>query len=206
MDMITISREFGSGGRELGKRLADEMGFAYYDREIISAISERSHMDSTYVENALEQPMWQAPSPTFRHSFATPGLFQTEQLNLLLEQREVLEDIAKKGENCVIVGRNADVVLSEYHPLSLFVCADMDAKLRRCRERASAQEQLTDKQMMHKIRSIDKNRAKVREMITGSQWGERTAYDLIINTSGWNLKELTPAVADFARRWFNRGK
>ena len=55
--------------------------------------------------------------------------------------------------------------------------------------------------MLQKILSIDKTRAKIREMITGSQWGERTAYDLIINTSGWETKELAPAVADVARRW-----
>ena len=176
MHIITVSREFGSGGRELGKRLADRLGYHYYDREIISAIAERSHLDNRYVENALEKPIWQAPAPTFRHSFAVPGLFQEEQLTLLMNQRKVLEEIAKKGEDCVIVGRNADVVLREYHPLSLFVCADMD----------------------------DKNRAKVREMITDSKWGERTAYDLIINTSGWDLKQLTPAVADFAQRWFER--
>lgn len=204
MRMITVSREFGSGGRELGKRLADLLGYHYYDREIISAIADRSHMDNQYVENALEKPMWQAPAPTFRHSFSLPGLFQEEQLTLLLNQREVLEEIAKKGEDCVIVGRNADVVLSEYHPLSLFVCADMEAKLRRCRERAADSEELTDKQMIQKIKSIDKNRAKVREMISDSKWGDRTAYDLIINTSGWDLKQLTPAVADFAKRWFER--
>ncbi|MBQ9263469.1 MAG: cytidylate kinase-like family protein [Clostridia bacterium] len=204
MHIITISREFGSGGRELGKRLADQLGYVYYDREIIAAIAQRSHMDTDYVENAIERPIWQAPSPTFRHSFATPSLFQSEQLNLLMEQRKVLEEIAEKGEDCVIVGRNADVVLSEYGPLSLFVCANMEAKIKRCRERAAADEQLTDKQMTQKINSIDKNRAKVREMITGSKWGDRAAYDLIINTSGWNLKELTPAVADFAQRWFAR--
>ena len=132
--IITISREFGSGGRELGKRLAEQLGYAYYDREILSAIADRQHLDSNYVENALERPVWQAPMPTFRHSFTTASLFQTDQLNLLLEQRKVLEDIAKQGRDCVIVGRNADVVLAEYAPLSLFVCADMEAKLRRCRD------------------------------------------------------------------------
>ena len=204
MRIITISREFGSGGRELGKRLADQLGYAYYDREILSAIADRQHLDSNYVENALERPVWQAPMPTFRHSFATASLFQTDQLNLLLEQRKVLEDIAKQGRDCVIVGRNADVVLAEHAPLSLFVCADMEAKLRRCRERASEDENLTDKQILQKIKSIDKNRAKVREMITGSPWGDRTAYQLIINTTGWDIKQLTPAIADFAQRWFER--
>ena len=71
MRIITISREFGSGGRELGKRLADYLGYRYYDREIIAAIAESSHMDSAYVENTLETPVWQIPSPTFRHSFTS---------------------------------------------------------------------------------------------------------------------------------------
>ena len=204
MKLITISREFGSGGRELGKRLADQLGFQYYDREIITAIAERSDMDSNYVENALERPVWQIPTPTFRQSFATPSLFQTTHLNLLTEQRKVLEEIAQKGQDCVIVGRNADVILQKENPLSIFVCADMEAKIRRCRERAPQDEELTDKQMTRKIQDIDKNRAKVREMITGSKWGDRSAYDLIVNTAGWNIKELTPAIADFALRWFNR--
>ena len=95
-------------------------------------------------------------------------------------------------------------MLAEYGPLSLFVCADLEAKLRRCRERASQEENLTDRQILQKIKSIDKNRAKVREMITGSPWGDRTAYQLIINTTGWDIKELTPAIADFAQRWFER--
>ena len=206
MHIITISREFGSGGRELGKRLADHLGYRYYDREIIAAIAERSHMDSNYVENTLEQPVWQAPSPTFRHSFTTTSLFQSEQLNLLLEQRKVLEDIAQKNEDCVIVGRNADVVLADYHPLSLFVCADMDAKILRCRERAQEGEALSDKQIQQKIKSIDKNRAKVREMITGSVWGDPHAYHLTLNTSGWDIRQLTPAVADFAMRWFSKNQ
>lgn len=205
MHIITISREFGSGGRELGKRLADCLGYQYYDREIIAAIAERSHMDSSYVENTLEKPVWQVPAPTFRQSFSSPDLFQSEQLTLLVEQRRVLEDIAKKGQDCVIVGRNADVVLADYEPLRLFVCAGMEAKIRRCRERAQEGESLTDKQMMQKIRAIDKNRAKVREMITGSPWGDPHSYHLTVNTSDWDLRQLTPAVADFAQRWFSRG-
>ena len=204
MHIITISRQFGSGGRELGKRLADQLGYRYYDREIITAIAQRSHLDSGYVESALENPVWQAPSPTFRHSFSTTSLFQAEQVTLLVEQRKVLEEIAKKGEDCVIVGRNADVVLEAYHPLSLFVCAGMEAKIQRCRERAQEGENLTDKQIQQKIKSIDKNRAKVREMITGSAWGDPLAYHLTVNTTGWDIKQLTPAIADFALRWFEK--
>ncbi|MBR6185156.1 MAG: cytidylate kinase-like family protein [Clostridia bacterium] len=204
MRIITISREFGSGGRELGKRLADQLNYRYYDREIITAIARESDLDSNYVENALEKPAWQLPTLTFRQSFATPVLFQDTQVDLLTTQRKVLQRIAAKREDCVIVGRNADVILRAYHPLSIFVCADMEAKLIRCRERAPQDENLTDKQMIKKIKEIDKNRAKVREMLTDEKWGDRRAYDLIVNTSGWKIKELTPAIADFATRWFGR--
>lgn len=204
MRIITISREFGSGGRELGKRLAEQMNYQYYDREIITAIAKESDLDTNYVENALEKPVWQLSTQTFRQSFATPVLFQDAQLDLLTAQRNVLHGIASKGEDCVIVGRNADVILRDYQPMSIFVCANLEAKLIRCRERASKDENLSDKQMIKKLQEIDKNRAKVREMLTDEKWGDRCAYDLIVNTSGWKIKELTPAIAEYAIRWFNR--
>lgn len=204
MRIITISREFGSGGRELGKRLADQLRCQYYDREIITAIAKESDLDSNFVENALEKPVWQLPALTFRQSFATPVLFQDTQLDLLTAQRKVLQGIASKGQDCVIVGRNTDVILQKYRPLSIFVCADMEAKIARCRERAPKDENLTDKQMIKKIQEIDRNRAKVREMLTDDKWGDRSGYDLIVNTSAWKIKELTPAIAEYAIRWFAR--
>lgn len=204
MKIITISREFGSGGRELGKRLADALGFDYYDREIITAIAENSGMDEGYVTKMLEEHGWRDVPLTFRHSF-TPALSpHTVRTDLLLEQTKVIREIAKAGKDCVIVGRNADVLLREYRPFNLFVCADMEAKIRRCQERGAPDEKLTLKELERKIRSIDKNRARTRDIITGSRWGERGSYHLIVNTTGWEIKELTPAAAEFAVRWFGR--
>ena len=80
----------------------------------------------------------------------------------------------------------------------------MEAKIRRCAERAPEAESLSRRELEQNIRRIDKNRASTREMIGGGKWGELGAYHLIVNTSGWNIKELTPAVADFAARWFGR--
>lgn len=206
MKIITISREFGSGGRELGRRLADLLGCDYYDREIITAIAENKGMDENYVQNALESHSWRNAPLHFRSSFAGSTSVQQSQTTLLLEQKQVIETIAKSGRDCVIVGRNADILLADYAPLNLFVCAAQSAKIARCRERADGNENLSDREMERKIRSIDKGRAKLREMISGSPWGERSSYHLIINTSEWNMKELAPAIAAFAVSWFERNE
>lgn len=206
MKIITISREFGSGGRELGKRLADTLRFDYYDKEIISAIAEGQGMDEGYVEKTLDNYAWQRFPLTFRCSFVGAGMMQTTQMNLLLEQKRVIESIAKAGRNCVIVGRNADVILEEEKPLNIFVCAQMQAKIRRCMERASEDECLSEREMEQNIRRMDKNRASTREMIAGGGWGQRWTYHLTVNTTDWTIKELTPVMADFAMCWFGREK
>lgn len=69
-------------------------------------------------------------------------------------------------------------------------------------ERAGKDENLSEKELLHKIKQVDKVRSQTREILTSSAWGQRDAYHLIINTSDWSIKELTPAVADFAARWF----
>ena len=204
MRIITISREFGSGGRELGKRMADEMGFAYYDREIITAIAQKSGLDEKYVEHALDNSAAPQFAFTFRHSFAMPHVIQSPQTDLLLEQKKVIDSIAAAGKDCVIVGRNADVLLKDKRPMSIFVCAETAAKVQRCIERAEDGENLTEEEVVRNMRQIDKNRARTREILTGSKWGERTAYDLIINTTGWSIKKLAPAVAVFAKSWFEK--
>ena len=204
MNIITISREFGSGGRELGRRLADELGYDYYDGEIIAAIAKNSGLDANYVENALEDHGWQAIPMTVHRTFASPMVMQTPQVGLLLEQKKVIEEIGKKGKNCIVVGRNADLLLQEYEPFNLFVCADMEAKIDRCIERAKEGESTSRKELEKKIRRVDKNRANTREILSSSAWGQRDAYHMIVNTTGWDIKELAPAVAAFAVRWFDK--
>ncbi len=204
MRIITISREFGSGGRELGKRLADQLGFDYYDSEIISAVAKNSGMNAGYVETALSDHGWQDYPITYRSTFGSAVYLQTSKVNLLLEQKRVIEEIAALGKDFIIVGRNADVILRQYEPFSLFVCADMPSKLKRCQERAPEGENLTEKELIRKIRQIDKARAQTREILSGSTWGQREAYHLTVNTTGWNMKELVTAVAVFAESWFGR--
>lgn len=204
MKIITISREFGSGGRELGKRLADALNMDYYDSEIISAVAEKSGLDADYVERTLSNHGWKNQPISFRGTLQSASYLQSSKINLLLAQKKVIEEIASLGKDCVIVGRNADVILDSYQPFKIFVCADMEAKIRRCRERAKEDEQLTEKELIRKIRQIDNTRAQTRELISGSDWGKRDAYHVTVNTSGWEIKELVPAVANYAKCWFGR--
>lgn len=204
MKIITISREFGSGGRELGKRLADILDYDYYDREIITTIAEKKGLDPSYVERMLENHAWQTVPITYRHSFTGTTIAHTphHHTELLSEQTSVLESIAKNGKDCIIVGRNADFILRKYNPLNLFVCADIDSRVKRCIERAESSEQLTAKKIKQKIRTIDKNRAKTRAIISGTKWGDRSCYNLIVNTTDWEIKKLAPIIANFATEWF----
>lgn len=206
MRIITISREFGSGGRELGKRLADLLGFDYYDREIITSIAQARGLDENYVEKTLETGVWQRLPLTFHNSFGGGNMMQSAQVGLLQEQTRIVEELAASGKDFVIVGRNADVLLSDYKPFTVFVCADMDSKVRRCLERAPENEQLSRKEIEQNIRRIDKNRSQTYEMITGRKWGQADNYHITVNTSSWSLKEIAPAVAAFARRWFEHSE
>lgn len=204
MKIITISREFGSGGRELGKRLADLLHFDYYDNEIIAAIAQNNGLDADYVEKQLDSHGWQSIPLTYRSSFYSAHTANAGNIALLVEQKKVIEKIASLGKDCVIVGRNADVILKDYHPLHIFVCADKEAKIRRCLERAPEGEHLTEKELVQKMKQIDKNRARTREILTNAAWGQRDSYHLTINTSEWDIKELAQAVSDFANSWFRR--
>ena len=113
MRIITISRQFGSGGRELGKRLADHLEWDYYDKEIIETLADEHGLDEAYVKHMLSNHGWHNLQLTYRNSFAhltfDPGL----KTQLLVRTREILQEIAEAGNNCVIVGRDADIILQE---------------------------------------------------------------------------------------------
>ena len=204
MNIITISREFGSGGRELGKRMADILGYDYYDSEIISSVAEGSNLDARYVENALNDHGWQNFPITFHGTIGSTAYLNASKITLLVQQKEVIHRIAAMGKDCVIVGRNADVILADYQPFNIFVCADTAAKVRRCMDRAREDEQLTEKELLRQMKQIDRNRARTRTLLSGTDWGCRDAYQLIVNSTNWSIKQLAGAVAAYASTWFGR--
>lgn len=207
MRIITVSRQFGSGGRELGKRLADRLGWDYYDREIIQALAAEQGLHPEYVHKVLNTHGWHDFQLTYRNSFhqTMPGI--ARRTELLVAQREILLEIADAGNDCIIVGRDADVILQDWHPLRLHVVADMDSRLARClkyEEKQAPEDRLTEKDILRNIRRIDRNRRQTREVLTGREAGDGSTFDLTVNASGWNMKKLTEAVAEFSARWFER--
>ncbi len=200
MKIITVSREFGSGGRELGKRLADELGFAYYDKEIITAIAEEEGLSEEYVERVLETPSAFGYTVTYSRSFFNLQNFNATP-QLLAKQHNLIKKIAQKG-NCVIVGRGADAILSEYSPFKIFVHADMPSKIDRCIERGRPGEELSERELKRKIHRVDKARSENYSFVSDYSWGDKAAYDLCVNTTGLEIKKIVPHIAAYAEAWF----
>lgn len=201
MRIITVSREFGSGGREIAKRLSDILGIAYYDREIISEIAKQSDLDENYVAHSLEKGI----QPNFQIHFACAFSHISAPdptVKLLAAQHDIINRIAENND-CIIVGRGADVLLEKHNPFRIFVYADMESKIARCRNRATEDKNLTDKEFMRKIKQIDKARASSYNLISSTDWGDKKGYDLCINTTNVDIKQITPFIAKYAEQWFD---
>lgn len=205
MKIITISRQFGSGGRELGKRMSDVLGWDYYDREIIEKLSSNEGLNQEYIDRILSNHEWNTLPMTFRSSFSQTQYTYGVRTELLIKQREIIKGIAAAGNDCIIVGRDADIILSEYKPLRIFVCADMEDRISRCmrfEEKKPEKERLSEREVRRNIKKIDKGRSQTREILTGKIWGDSTSFDVCVNTSGCNVKKLSGTVAQFALGWF----
>lgn len=198
--IITISREFGSGGREIGKRLADELGFAYYDREIIEELQKDTGLSKEYIQNISEKGIYPFPFQ-FARSFVTYSSLQSNQTEILVAEQKIIKEIAQKG-NCIIIGRGANTILKEYNPMNIFIYADMKSKINRCQRKSKTDEQLTDKEIEKKIKQIDKNRKNYNNIISNLEWGDKTNYHLCINTSGIEIKTIISSLADYIEHWF----
>ncbi len=198
--IITISREFGSGGRELGKRLADALGIPCYDHQIIDMVAEKEKLNRDYVSSMSEKDIKVFYPTTIGCSFAGMNYALRQSMSIAVAEHDLLRELAEMGD-CVIIGRAADVVLAERRPFNIFVCADDASKLRRCRARERSDEQLTDREILRKCRSIDKQRRAYHSAYSPMAWGSAAGYHLCINTSGQDIKTLIPPLVAYLEAW-----
>lgn len=201
--VITIGREFGSGGREIGRRIAEKLQFSYYDREIVTEIAKRTKLSEEYVERITEDRPYMPYPIHAGMSFNTAYYAYTEfdrSLAVFAEQHNIIKELAEKSD-CIIVGRCADYVLKEKAPFRIFVFADTESKLKRCRERSPEDENLSDSKMKRNIRSIDRGRARYYNYFSQQKWGARENYDLLINTSGKDIRQISDAVANYLKSY-----
>ncbi|NLA87181.1 MAG: cytidylate kinase-like family protein [Clostridiales bacterium] len=179
--IITISREFGSGGRLIGEKLAQRLGIEFFDRSIIQMAAEKSGLSYKFIEQNEEHVtnslLFNISSAS---SFSQAMTYFDTPVNdkTFFAQAEVIRELSKNS--CVIVGRCADYILREDPALvRLFITAKYDDRVRRAVEEynhpsATAAE---------KIKKIDKNRANYYKYYTGQSWGNLHNFDLVINTS-----------------------
>ena len=146
--IITIGREFGSGGRELGHKLAQELKIAYYDKQILAEIVEMTEFSKEYVQEVVENRLTYMLPPAFSTGMSLGNEYQIMQMQKIIKaQTEVIKEMAAKS-SCVIVGRCADYILRDTEDIDLvrlFVYADMESRIRRCMERAPQGENYTEK-------------------------------------------------------------
>ncbi len=193
--IITIAREFSSGGRELGRRIADELHIAYYDKEILQDIEKKTPYSMSYIEEVSENRPILLPPINYGSSFTLyPDISLQQSIDVHSAQSDIIREYALKSD-CVIIGRGADYILRDLKPFRIFVYSDMESKIERCKTREAKDEHFTDKQLAKKINSINKKRKDYYEYYTGRKWGSKENYDMMINTSGMNIKEIAHHLA-----------
>lgn len=181
--IITISREFGSGGRFIGEEVAKKLGIAYYDKEMIGQIAEQAGLSSEYVrENAELSPKkgW------FAYAFSGRDITGKSVEDMVYEaQRKVIMEIAEK-ENCVIIGRNADFILKDRQDvLNVFIHGSIPEKVRRI----CSLYNVTEVDAIKMINDIDKRRRTNYNFYTEQKWGMAENYTMSLNSSvlGYDL-------------------
>ena len=175
--IITISREFGSGGRFIGEEVAKKLGIAYYDKNIINDIAEKSGLSPEYVQkNAELSP----EKGLFAYAFAGRDITGKSVEDMVYEaQRKVILELAEK-EPCVIIGRNADYILKDRDDvLNVFIHGDTPEKIQRITRLYNVEEQKAVKMMV----DIDKRRMVNYNFYTNQKWGKADNYTLCLNSS-----------------------
>ena len=175
--IITISREFGSGGRFIGEEVAKKLGISYYDKNIINEIAEKSGLSPEYIqENAELSPK----KGLFAYAFAGRDITGKSVEDMVYEaQRKVILDLAQK-ESCVIIGRNADYILKDRDDvLNVFIHGNMPEKIQRMIRLYNVGE----KEAVKMMADADKRRMTNYNFYTEQKWGKASNYTLCLNSS-----------------------
>ena len=172
--IITISREFGSGGRTICKKVADELGIPCYDNELLQKIAEESGFSENYIKDTGEY----APGGLLASAFSHRGSGPNNADYLWEIQYKLITELAEKGP-CVIVGRCADYILRDKaNCLRVFVHADMDFRAKRIVDVYGEREESPEQRLKDK----DKRRAAYHRFYTDMKWGHAQNYDITLNS------------------------
>ena len=174
--IITIGREFGSGGREIGLKLSEKLNIPFYDKELILHTAEKTKLEKSIIEKYDEQHSFPA--------FSSSNIFDIYQMpmsdRVYIAQADVIRDVAAKG-SCIIVGRCADFILNnDPDCFKVFITAPMKDKIERKRSVLPGK---SDAEIENHISKIDKKRAKYYTYYTDGIWGKASTYNLCADSS-----------------------
>lgn len=191
--IITISREFGSGGRTIGKLVAQRLGVAFYDREIIERVSETTGFSEEYI---AERGEYAVSNHMFSYAFtgwAMNGMSVDDYL--WTKQRQTILELAEQGP-CVIVGRCADYILKDRSDsIHIFVHGEMETKKRRIVELYGETDSSPEKRLVEK----DKKRRIQYHHYTGQEWGKTQNYTVALNSSVLGIERCVSIVMEAAQ-------
>ncbi len=195
--IITISREFGSGGRSIGREVANRLGIPFYDKELVEQVA----LESGFAPQFIEEHGEHAPSRSrlayaFSHQ-GIPGLMNGMSTADFLWsiQCNVIMQLAEKGP-CVIVGRNADYILKDRKDcLDVFIHADMDFRADRIVRLYGESEKSPEARLQEK----DKRRMVNYQHYTGRTWGQATNYDLCLNSGKLGIDACVDMIVDIVK-------
>ena len=187
--LITITRQYGSGGREVSEILARRMGVKRYDREIVNMAAEKMGQGAD-IESIVKSSY--ASPETSKPYFQQGGFGRVADYNRrYIEQAKAILAIAKRGEGAVFLGRCADFVLKDCpEHYSFFIYADDDFRV----ERAKSE---YDEKTVKELDAVDEQRRSYYAYYTGRKWGDPQNYDMMINTSKISLEEAADLIQTY---------
>lgn len=189
-NIITVSRQFGSGGRSVAKQLAEKLGIPYYDKEIIEMVVEKTGFHPDYVSQRGEHAPY---ASTFAYAFTGRNTGGMSNDDLLWKaQCHAIEELTQKGP-CVILGRCADYLLRERQDaFHVFVCADSAFRAKRVVEKYGETPVKIEKRLDEK----DRKRRVSYNHYTGRKWGDTSNYDLAINSASVGVDRVADLIIE----------
>ena len=189
--IITIGREYGSGGHAIGEMLAEKLGIGFYDAEIIQHLSEKKGIKKETLSKYDEKP-----SPVLMNR-SVRGYSTSLEEAVAEMQFKMIRKIAASGESFVLIGRCGETVLSKYDCLiRLFVLGDMDSRITRIMKR----KRVSRKEAQKLIITTDKRRIAYHNYYSDGKWGDSRTYDLTINSSRLGVEGTAEFLEEYIRR------
>lgn len=198
--IITITRQYGSGGHDIGKLLADKLGIPFYDKELISLAAKESGVSPEVFAQADEKMgnslLYALSTGLYNYGsgFSAMGDLPMND-RLYIAQHKIIKEKAEK-ETFVVVGRCADYILKEYdNVVKVFIYADIEARTRRAVERHD----IEPSRARQAVAKADKNRANYYSFYSGQKWGAAENYDLCINSTKLTMEQAADIIADYLK-------